>query len=399
MAGCVGRGRIVGVAVVFAAACRAASPPAADPVDPSRLAGGTRDALLALAARLADPALDGRDEGTPGSAVARALIVAQLTACGVAPAGAQGFLQPITTGAGTNVVGRVRGTADHDHVLVVSAHYDHQDGGWWTHPGAQDNAAAVAIGLHVACALAAAPPSRDVLVAFWDAEEPPTFLTDAMGSRYWAAHPTVPIAAVDAVVVMDLMGAGLWDGRVPTFALGVETAPVLAQAVAATAPPEGLDVVAASLSLVEDMVVGRDMVWSDYEVFRRQRIPVLFLTDGQNRRYHTARDTVDALDPARLQAQGAWVGALARGLSEGTVPSWSPGVDHDADLRAVRRLVDAALADPATRAWGDVARGALVAARDSLADDAVPPATVRRAAQRLMCWAGPNASPFTCGLL
>lgn len=377
--------------------------PTLTPVPADDLAAGTPEAVLGVVQQLAHPGLDGRDEGSAGSAAARALIVAQLEACGVAPAGEDGFLQEIGEGRGVNVVGRIPGTAHLPEGVMLSAHYDHQDTGWTTHPGAQDNAAAVGISLHVACAAARQPSARDLVVAFWDAEEPPTFLTPAMGSRWWRTHPTVPLDSLSAVVVMDLMGGGLWAGHRSTFALGTATSPALAAAVDATPVVPPLTAVhRGSLSLVEDMVVGRDMVWSDYETFRAADMPVVFLTDGQNRRYHQADDTFEHLDHDKLVAEAAWVEALMRRLGDAEVPAtWDPSTDLDQDAEAVRALYDEAFAAKAHEAWGSTAAGSLETSRRSLPAEGARPdsQTLRRAAQKLMCWAGPMASSFTCGML
>ena len=352
------------------------------------LAAGEAEVLWHWTAQLADPALRGRDEGSVGSAIARRGVVAQLEACGVEPAGQAGFEQRIRTGQGTNVLGRVAGVGGEHQAVLISAHLDHQDlGGWWAHPGVQDNAAAVAIVLHTACALAAEPPARDVIVAFWDAEEPPTFLTDAMGSRYFVANPTLPLEGVGAAVVLDLLGAGLWEGYAGTFALGAETSEQVREVLRRTPVPPPLVRHQASLSVVEDMVVGRDMVWSDYEAFRRAGVPVLFLTDGANERYHTSRDRVEALEPARLASEARHVHGLVRALADHGDPYvFAPVRDPRGDADAVRRLLDDALGYPG---WSSLARSSLQAHRARLVGEELDPKTVRAAAQALMCWAGP----------
>jgi hypothetical protein len=219
-----------------------------------------------------------------------------------------------------------------------------------------------------------------------------------MGSRYWYANPTIDRDDIGASVTMDLLGGGLWDGYLGSFALGAEHSPALRQALYSTDPGPGLAVHDASLSVVEDLVIGRHMVWSDYEVFRRHEKPVLFLTDGQNRRYHTADDTFEALDLFKLAAEAGWVHRLVRRIADGPRPTWDPSADPANDLEAVRKILDDALATKATAAWGETALAALTEARRGLTDNASP-FTVRAAAQRLMCWAGPRASSITCGML
>src|SRR5690606_27031633 len=100
-----------------------------------------------------------------------------------------------------------------DRPIVISAHYDHlgECNGAICN-GAYDNAAAVSVILALACAYAAAPPPRTLLFAAWDAEEPPTFLSDEMGSEFFAANPTLPLEDIAVVLVLDLVGAELWPG-------------------------------------------------------------------------------------------------------------------------------------------------------------------------------------------
>lgn len=348
---------------------------------------------------LADPALDGRDEGSEGSAVARRMLEAQLVACGVVPAGEDGFAQRIQTGEGTNLIGRVPGSDPTRQSILVSAHYDHQETGWWAHPGAMDNAAAVAAVLQVACGLARNPVANDIVIALWDAEEPPTFLTPAMGSHYWHAHPTIPIDRIGAAVVLDLVGGGLWDDLQTTFVLGSETSPQLRRAVLDTPALDPHAVQPVSLMVVEDLVIGRHAVWSDYDVFRNHEIPVLFVTDGQNKRYHTSKDRVEALDFGKLEAEAAWLARIVRRISAGPDIHWSSVWEPEEDRVAVSALLRHALADPATEAWGDLAREQLRASLDAVQADDQRWTDAARGAQRLMCWAGPYASRFTCGMM
>ena len=61
---------------------------------------------------------------------------------------------------------------------LIGAHYDSVIDA----PCADDNAAAVAIALSAAGQLAGQTLNRDVVIALFDAEEPPYFHTESMGS-------------------------------------------------------------------------------------------------------------------------------------------------------------------------------------------------------------------------
>src|SRR5690606_9778 len=113
-------------------------------------------ALLGDLARLADDSLRGRLSGTPEIEKARAFIAARFDQLGLGTVG-PGRVQPFTftrrrdssSVAAANVVGLVRGTAQPDRYIVVTAHYDHVGvgrpvDGDSIYNGADDNASGTA---------------------------------------------------------------------------------------------------------------------------------------------------------------------------------------------------------------------------------------------------------------
>jgi len=82
--------------------------------------------------------------------------------------------------------------------------------------------------VEVARTLAGEELDRGVLFAAFDAEEPPNFRQNTMGSREWVRRPTVPLDQVDLMICMDLVGRELGptgtpdDVRQTVFALGAE---------------------------------------------------------------------------------------------------------------------------------------------------------------------------------
>lgn len=89
--------------------------------------------------------------------------------------------------------------------VLIGAHYD-TAGDW---PGANDNAAAVAIALDAARRLVAAPAARDVVIALFDAEEPPFFQTPIMGStRFCERQATGPVHAALGTATSSLSPRG-----------------------------------------------------------------------------------------------------------------------------------------------------------------------------------------------
>ena len=252
----------------------------------------------------------GRAPGTAGGEAARRIVVDALRGAGVDPA-----VQPVPGCGGANVLAALPGEVG--RWIVVAAHYDHLGSfGGEVFRGADDNAAAVAILVEVARGLAARRPGgRGVLLAAFDGEEPPHFLTPAMGSEHYARNPAVPIERTDLMICMDLVGHALGPAGAPAavadslFCLGAERGEGLADEVdrAAAAEP-GLVVRRACAEAVPPL--------SDYAAFWRRRIPFLFLTAGRWRHYHTPGDTPDRLDLGKMAATARWLEATVRTACE-----------------------------------------------------------------------------------
>lgn len=377
-------------ALLLLAACRSETRPAPAP---NRADPFSRPARWALVETLASDALAGRKPGTPQSETARRLLSDALTGCGYEVTRQQ------TAGPGINLLARRPGPRL-SRTLILSAHYDHLgvvDGQIMN--GADDNAAAVGSVLEVACHISKieTSPSVELLIALWDTEEPPYFLTPDMGSVYFATHPTVPLSQIDAVVVLDLVGAGLWRDFPAHVVLGAETASALADAVKATPVPPGLEIIEAGLHLVERLVVRPDDIqpWSDYHAFREQGVPVLFLSNGQGHHYHRPDDDFANLDLTKLGLQTDWLLALThRLLTSPDKPHFAPTDRPQTDTRAARRMVEAALATGGNRMDRDVL------SRDLARLDSDTSATsLRRAVQRVQCYAAGHYPRAACAAL
>jgi hypothetical protein len=373
--------------------------------------------ITRIATRLSSAEFLGRDEGTPGGIAARAYLLEEWKACGIEPLVDGGYEQPILTGKGANILGRIRGTDPSlaDRHVLVSAHYDHlgedcDDGPYC--PGAYDNAAAVGIVIQVACGLAANPPARSVIVAHWDAEEPPTVRTDKMGSNFYAANPLIPLSSLDASIVLDLTGTGMWPGYGGHFVMGSETSPQLTALVASATVPDGLTIFRGSLHTIEEQSFGHHP-WSDYDAFRNAGVPVLFLSDGQTKVYHLATDTIDKVDMAKAGREASYLAGLVRTLAEAEVtPVFAPADDYLHDARTVTAILEDALLEgggvsllglqPESIAslQGDSVKLAATLARleggaTATADDI---AIIRIAVQRVMCLAS-QLPDFLCQAL
>jgi Zn-dependent M28 family amino/carboxypeptidase len=271
--------------------------------------------------------------------------------------------QRIGVTQGANLVAAIPG--DVDRWVLVAAHYDHLGADGKTfYPGADDNAAAVAILVETARALAAKRAGgRGVIVAAFDAEEPPHYLTNTMGSAWWAAHPRVPLERIDTMVCMDLVGHALGPEGLPPgvrsslFALGAERS-------------IGTSALVDSLTKSEDGVIVRradaEVVppLSDYDAFWKRGVPFLFLTCGRSARYHTPADTPEHLDFAKMRATARWLERFVRASCarpEQRVEFARHARDDASTLRSFAELVEP------LRAVSPLAEQGATTARDLLA--------------------------------
>ena len=141
----------------------------------------TRDQQLGIEADVKALATDqGRAVGTEGHETARDYILGRLESLMVEPYLPEGFEAAYRHGGQDfcNILAQVTGSDPSLAPVLLGAHYDTCDG----LPGADDNAAAVAVLLDVAAQMPHEPPERSVILAFFDAEEPPNFLSPSMGS-------------------------------------------------------------------------------------------------------------------------------------------------------------------------------------------------------------------------
>lgn len=291
--------------------------------------GGARERLRNEVEALALPA--GRRVATPGHAAAQAHLASRLHAVGLEPYGDEIALRYEADGlAFANLIAVAPGVRRDLAPILIAAHYD-TAGDW---PGADDNAAAVAIALEVARRLVAAPAARDIVIALFDAEEPPFFHTPAMGStRFYERQATGP---VHAALVMDLVGHALPAPGLEdlVFVTGMESDPALERAIIEHVLPElpegdGARIVTALNRYVGDM--------SDHHVFRLNRVPYLFFSCGHWEHYHRPSDTPQRLDYGKMAAIADVLEALTRDVARRELDGPWEGYDTTpTDLRTMR---------------------------------------------------------------
>jgi hypothetical protein len=270
--------------------------------------------------KLAGDATMGRDNGTPGSAMARQYIIDQLKpiarGADTTLTGDAAYTQAIP--GGTNVLAVIPGTDRADQYVMVGAHYDHLGSNCRTsNPndticnGATDNAAGDAAVLAIARSIAhqATPPRRSIILAFWDEEE-----DGLLGSLYYTQHPIVPLAKTVAYVNFDIQGSDLRPSLDnTTFAVGAESGGSALQSTVQSA------INASTLDAVQlSAIFGENR--SDYVNLLHVNVPTVFFSDATGPCYHTAQDQIDIVDFAKLNQQIAIALHVTRDLSDMSTP-------------------------------------------------------------------------------
>ncbi len=271
-------------------------------------------------ARIAGDATEGRNNDTPGSALARSYILGELKGIGngldSSKTGDDAYLQTFT--AGTNLLAVIPGTDLADQYVMVGAHYDHLGRSCRTSDpadticnGATDNAAGVAALLGIARAIKAqpTPPRRSVILAVWDREE-----DGLLGSQYYTQHPVVPLAKTVGYVNFDIQGSNLLPSlRNTSFAVASETGGTRLQDIVRSAIGEqSLD------TSLFSSIFGQFR--SDYAMLINAGVPSVFFTDSTGPCYHTAQDDPKIVDFYKLEQQTATALSVTRELAGTSTP-------------------------------------------------------------------------------
>jgi hypothetical protein len=258
--------------------------------------------------------------GTPGHIEARKYVVRRCHEEGLTPYREGTFELPYAEGEIqlTNVIGTLPGTRPDLDPVLIAAHYDTCG----PLPGADDNAAAVAIAFASVAGLRRRRPERTVLFAFFDAEEPPHFLTPMMGSTYFYTHQRQ--GEIHCAIVLDLIGH---DVPIPgkedlLFVMGMESDPGLEQVLLSCEPNSGIRTVATLNRYVGDM--------SDHHVFRMNSRPYLFLSCGQWEHYHLPSDTPEKLNYTKMAHLAEYLVELTAAVSSAELTGPFEGYDTTA---------------------------------------------------------------------
>ncbi len=272
---------------------------------------------------LASDYLEGRQTGKPGEALAAEYIIHRFKKLGWTPKGADdSFLQPFPfktitnphanpddapiAGTGHNVVAYLDNGAA--NTVVVGGHYDHL--GWGDvggslhahekaiHNGADDNASGIAAMLRMAEILAerkVGTQNNYLFIAF-SGEEMGLF-----GSKYFVNNPTVPLASINYMLNMDMVGRLNEERVLAVNAVG--TSPVWNELLP--------NIKRGRLKIkTTDSGIGP----SDHTSFYLKDIPVLHFFTGQHRQYHKPEDDVPLINFSGIYDVSEFLMAIIEGL-------------------------------------------------------------------------------------
>ena len=275
----------------------------------------------------------GRRVGEEGHQVAEQWVEKRLKEIGCIPYRENSFSLPyeVDETRFKNFAGVIAGRDRSLPPVLIGAHYDSVIDA----PCADDNGASVAISLAVGLAIAEQGGlERDLIVAIFDAEEPPFFQSEAMGSiRFY--EDQIDERGIHFAVISDLVGHDVsfpshLTRRIPaanlitapfaplTFMTGAESHSDLPALLNELKSPKGIKLIATLNDYVGDM--------SDHGIFRKNNVPYVFLSCGRWEHYHQPTDTPDRLNYNKMAAiteysidvcRAASAVAFAEGLSSG----------------------------------------------------------------------------------
>jgi Zn-dependent M28 family amino/carboxypeptidase len=225
-----------------------------------------------------------------------------------------------------NVEAIARGASTPAEAIVVGAHYDTIGGS----PGANDNGTGIAAVLELARRFAGHTLPRSIRFVAFVNEEPPFFQTEEMGSLVYARAARARGDRILGMLALETMGyysdeagsqqypdpLGAFFPDVGNF-IGVvgnlESAALVEQIRTAFAAHSAFPIQAAPMP-AELPGAG----WSDHWSFWQAGYPAVMVTDTAPFRYpwyHTAEDTPDKVDFAKLTAVVDGLEAVVRALA------------------------------------------------------------------------------------
>jgi len=254
---------------------------------------------------------------------------------------------------GHNVIAYLPATTPTDAIkkpwVVIGAHYDHLGRGsaggslatkeqaGQIHHGADDNASGTSAVLAIAETLATQPRKRNLIVAFWSAEE-----LGLIGSNAFVTNPPVPTTEMAAYLNFDMVGRSS-DNKLTVQATGTSAIwpKMLEQANIAA----GFD-----LTLQEDPYQPTDV-----GSFNQASVACLAFFTGAHADYHKPSDTADKINYEDLDRIVTFASGITRRLLDlDDAPSFTK-VDQKTESgggRAGLRIFTGTIPDYATEVKG-----------------------------------------------
>jgi len=225
-----------------------------------------------------------------------------------------------------NLEAELPGTLLPDEIILLGAHYDSILGS----PGADDNATGTAVVLELARLLAGKKLTRSIRFVAFANEEPPFFQTDDMGSRVYARRSRKRGEKIVAMLSLESLGYYSdakrsqrypflfrlfypsrgnflgFVGNIPARKLVHQSIRSFRQH--AAFPSEGVS--------APGWIMG--IGWSDHWSFWKEGYPAIMVTDTalfRYEHYHSATDTPDRIDYARLARVTAGMARVAVDLA------------------------------------------------------------------------------------
>lgn len=345
------------------------APAAAPPLSDAELDALSIARIKADVDLLADDSFGGRVPESAGHALARALLIDELTAIGLEPAGEDGgYTLPFDDGKvvdrfaldedgevvaiaashGVDIAALLPGQdpAAADETLVLMAHYDHlgvtADG--QVYNGAYDDLTGVAALLELARFLAAREGGlrRSVLFLITDMEE-----GGLNGARHWVNNPTVPLDDVVVALSVDPIGRGLLPDYAPLVLLGLERSPTLQDRIRELRAFSDEDVAFINRAPIPVFASDQDTF---YEV--EDPVPAFWFVSPGMSFYHTTDDDPETIDYGTVRAHLRFLAQIVADVGDSDARFTDEGkkdlsTDDAAEAAALLRgvLGSAALSD------------------------------------------------------
>ncbi len=280
------------------------------------------ESIMDIVHFLSSPECLGRRSGTEGSARARAFLCGLLNSIGAAAPDGNSYETPlyqsVSEAYAVNISGILPGKGKAaSEIILLEAHYDHL-GADPDHdsyfPGANDNAAAVAVILHAAeqyqNLICNRDEARSLMIAFFDAEEPPFFNSPDMGAERFCENPVVPLDTIRLGLFLDLLGHP-----------SIDCAALKKGIYAAGAEKSRIGSILDQRSNSGDFRFHRLGIHAippsgNYLAFKSRHKAFLFLTEGRSRYYHSTNDSAEKLDYPKLIHTAGHLAAFLDDLNE-----------------------------------------------------------------------------------